>query len=57
MKYYALHVFVIFEKAAKISNCRLLQKIGGALRVKNGLFPVLLLAVSQDIFSILIQYL
>ena len=30
MKYYAL--FVIFEKAAKFLNCRLLQNIGGALR-------------------------
>ena len=33
MKYHAL--FVIFEKAAKICNCRLLQIIGGALRVKT----------------------
>ena len=32
MKYHAL--FVIFEKAAKFENCRLLQIIGGALRVK-----------------------
>ena len=31
MKYHAL--FVIFEKAAKIWNCRLLQIIVGALRV------------------------
>ena len=46
MKYHAL--FIIFEKAAKIGNCRLLQIIGGALWVKisaglwglivNGLF-------------------
>ena len=27
-------VFVIFEKAAEFCNCRLLQIIGGALRVK-----------------------
>ena len=33
MKYHAL--FVIFEKAAKFFGCRLLQIIGGALRVKN----------------------
>ena len=32
MKYHAL--FVIFEKAAKFLNCRLLQIIGGALKVK-----------------------
>ena len=32
MKYHAL--FVIFEKSGKILNCRLLQIIGGALRVK-----------------------
>ena len=32
MKYHAL--FVIFEKSSKIRNCRLLQIIGGALRVK-----------------------
>ena len=32
MKYHAL--FVIFEKAAKFEYCRLLQIIGGALRVK-----------------------
>ena len=31
MKYHAL--FVIFEKSRKILNCRLLQIIGGALRV------------------------
>ena len=31
MKYHAL--FVIFEKSGKIWNCRLLQIIGGALRV------------------------
>ena len=31
MKYHAL--FVVFEKAAKFANCRLLQIIGGALRV------------------------
>ena len=31
MKYHAL--FVIFEKSGKICNCRLLQIIGGALRV------------------------
>ena len=31
MKYHVL--FVIFEKAEKICNCRLLQIIGGALRV------------------------
>ena len=33
MKYHAL--FVIFEKAAKFINCRLLQIIGGALRIKK----------------------
>ena len=33
MKYHAL--FVIFEKAEKILNCRLLQNTGGALRVQN----------------------
>ena len=33
MKYHAL--FVIFEKAAKFEIFRLLQKIGGALRVKK----------------------
>ena len=33
MKYHAL--FVIFEKSAKILNCRLLQNIGGALRVNT----------------------
>ena len=33
MKYHAL--FVIFEKSSKIFNCRLLQIIGGALRVKS----------------------
>ena len=33
MKYHAL--FVIFEKATKFENCRLLQIIGGALRVKE----------------------
>ena len=33
MKYHAL--FVILEKAAKIWNCRLLQIIAGALRVKQ----------------------
>ena len=33
MKYNAL--FVIFEKVAKLFNCRLLQMIGGALRVKQ----------------------
>ena len=32
MKYHAF-IFVIFEKNSKISNCRLLQIIGGALRV------------------------
>ena len=32
MKYLAL--FVIFEKSCKIWNCRLLQIIGGALRIK-----------------------
>ena len=32
MKYHAL--FVIFEKSEKIWNCRLLQIVGGALRVK-----------------------
>ena len=32
MKYHAL--LVIFEKNSKIGNCRLLQIIGGALRVK-----------------------
>ena len=32
MKYHAL--FVIFEKSSKICNCRLLQIIGGPLRVK-----------------------
>ena len=32
MKYHAL--FVIFEKAAKNIKCRLLQIMGGALRVK-----------------------
>ena len=32
MKYHAL--FVIFEESGKIFNCRLLQIIGGALRVK-----------------------
>ena len=32
MKYHAL--FVIFEKSGKLLNCRLLQIIGGALRVK-----------------------
>ena len=32
MKYHAL--FVNFEKSGKILNCRLLQSIGGALRVK-----------------------
>ena len=31
MKYHAL--FIIFEKTAKFLNCRLLQIIGGALRV------------------------
>ena len=31
MKYHAL--FVIFEKSGKILNCRLLQIIGGALKV------------------------
>ena len=35
MKYHA--IFVIFEKAAKFFNCRLLQIIGGTLRVKRGL--------------------
>ena len=34
MKYHAL--FVIFWKSVKILNCRLLQIIGGALRVKEG---------------------
>ena len=33
MKYHAL--FVIFEKVAKFFNCRLLQIIGGALRVNK----------------------
>ena len=33
MKYYAL--FVIFEKSSNIWNCRLLQIIGGALRIKR----------------------
>ena len=33
MKYHAL--FVIFAKAAIFFNCRLLQIIGGALRVKT----------------------
>ena len=32
MKHHAL--FVIFEKSGKILHCRLLQIIGGALRVK-----------------------
>ena len=32
MKYHAL--FVICEKSIKICNCRLLQIIGGAVRVK-----------------------
>ena len=36
MKYHAL--FVIFEKNVKILNCRLLQIIGGALRL-NTLLP------------------
>ena len=36
MKYYAS--FVIFEKAAKLLNCRLLQIIGGALRVNECIF-------------------
>ena len=33
MKYHAL--FVILEKNSKILNCRLLQIIGGALRVQK----------------------
>ena len=33
MKYHAL--LVMFEKAAKFENCRLLQIIDGALRVKK----------------------
>ena len=33
MKYHAL--FVIFKKKGKIFNCRLLQIIGGTLRVKT----------------------
>ena len=33
MKYHVL--FVNFEKSGKICNCRLLQIIGGALRVKS----------------------
>ena len=33
MEYHAL--FFIFEKAAKFLNCRLLQNIGDALRVKG----------------------
>ena len=33
MKYHAL--FIIFEKSGKILNCRLLQNIGAALRVKQ----------------------
>ena len=33
MKYHAL--FVIFEKSGRICNCRLLQIIGGALRVNS----------------------
>ena len=33
MKYHAL--FVIFEKNGKIWSCRLLQIVGGALRVKG----------------------
>ena len=35
MEYHAL--FVIFEKVSKFLNCRLLQIIGGALRVKLSL--------------------
>ena len=34
MKYHAL--FIIFEKAVKILNCRLLQIIGGTLSHKQG---------------------
>ena len=34
MKYHAL--FINFEKAAKFLICRLLQIIGGALRIKEG---------------------
>ena len=33
MKYHAL--FIAFEKAAKFDSCRLLQIIGGALRVNT----------------------
>ena len=39
MKCHAL--FAIFEKSSKILNCRLLQIIGGALRVKSVLLTVL----------------
>ena len=35
MKYHTL--FVIFEKSGKIWNCRLMQIIGGALRVNFGI--------------------
>ena len=46
MKYHA--VFVIFEKAAKFLNCRLLQIIGGALRVKGT--PILISVHSKHLY-------
>ena len=51
MKYHAL--FVIFEKSSKTLNCRLLQIIGGALRVKLFAHWVILhaLLLSADFFQ------
>ena len=53
MKYHAL--FAIFEKSSKTLNCRLLQIIGGALRVKLFAHWVILHALlpSVDFFKII----
>ena len=51
MKHHAL--FVIFEKAVKIWNCRLLQIVGGALRVNylpaSAKFSRLLITIANNL--------
>ena len=52
MKYHAL--LVIFEKSRKIWNCRLLQIIGGALRV-NRYVTLMSFSEPNNVISILIS--
>ena len=51
MKYHTL--FVIFEKSGKIWNCRLMQIIGGALRVN---FGILTCDIDNEPFQITAKY-